>query len=614
MPSILPLTSASALRRNILTRPLVFLPAVLLLLSAVLAGCGGGDEKSKIVLATVGPAEIKADYYENRLSKLTKDELPRAADGSPLNMAAREGKMAFLKTLINKETMVQTAEKMGYLNDPGISKARESLLAYEAGLEMWNRVIQEPANTITEEELQAFYEKMGSSRRCQYVITNFIEDAEAARKDALEGMDWDDVVDKYHDGQSPPDGVFEISVPFGRYKPEFETGVFETEIGGITPPLKSVYGYWVMKVIEEKEGKKPILEEAKAQILDITRSRKTSYRRDEYAAKVREKFQFTLNEEALFKAYQGLPEDESIFLPGTQTPIPQEELAPLDIAVEDLDMPFYSFMTPDGIEESTLGDYKAIYDRMSVFQRPKRSELMGGMGGKITAELDRSIFYLQAKDMGLLEDPVVVDKVDIKIEEMMLNKLYAEAVVFDETVTPEQVDEYWAEHGDDFYAQESRDGRLVVCLNPVQAEKARAAALEGTPWSDILLQFGSNRDNKAKSGRLEEIHLSEGSPVAEALFALDVDQVSQPFAMADGKTGVVMLEAVTPGRPAELSEVREMIGQNIRAKRKEAAFEALLDEWKADLEIVLHEENLDKVASWEELTAVEIPENVVPRN
>ncbi len=546
--------------------------------------------------------------------KLTEAELPRADDGTPLDMAAREGKREFLDTLIKKEIMVQTAANMGYLNDPAISQAKESLLAYEGGLEMWNRVVQEPANTITEEELQTFYAKMGSSRRCFYVITNFIEDAEEARQAALDGMDWEEVVLKFHDGQVPPDGSFEITVPFGRYKPDYEDGVFNTEIGGITPPLKTVYGYWVLKVIEEKPGKKPPLEEAKAQILDVTRSRKTSYRRDEYAAQIRDKFQFTLNETALYKAYEGLPADESLFLEGTQTPVPKEDLQPLNIAPEDLDIPFYSFMGPDGLEESTLGDYKAIFDRMSVFQRPKRSELMGGMGAKITAELDRTIFFLEAKEMGILDEPVVKDKVDIKIEEMMLNKLYSDAVVFDKSITPPQLDEYWAAHASEYNHPETRSGRLAICLNEEQAEKARAAALAGTSWNDILLQYGSDKENKARAGKLDKVAKSVDPAVTQPMFSLEIGQVSEPFAMRDGKFGIVMLEEVNASRPAELSEVRERIGNTIRSQRKEAAFEALLDKWSEGLEIVRFEENLDKVASWQELTAVEVPENLVPRN
>jgi len=384
----------------------------LLVLSAILAGCGGGQEEDA-VLATVGHTEIKAGYYEDRLVKLQEKELPRAEDGSPLDMSLLEGKRKFLETMINKEVMVQTAEKMGLQNDPNIVSARETLIEHEASMEMWNRVIAEPARTISPEELEAFYAKMGSTRECLYIITNFEEDAEAARKMGLEGADWEDIVREYHDGAPPPTGRYEITVPFGRYNPEFEKGVFNTEIGGMTPPIGSVYGYWMLKVLSEKPGKKPPLEEAKAQILDVTWNRKLSHLRDDFKKSVMKKFEMTIHPDALWKCYLALPKGETLFKEGTQEPRTQDELRPLNIATEDIDLLFYSYRNLEGVtKEFTLLDYKIHFDKMSVFQRPKDTDMLGGLRNKIEGELGKIVLNFEAEDSGLFEDPEVVGKVD----------------------------------------------------------------------------------------------------------------------------------------------------------------------------------------------------------
>ena len=125
----------------------VFLLSVLavLVLSMFLSGCGGGKEKEDTVLATVGQNDVMASYYEDRLVKLKENELPRASDGSPADMSLPEGKKKFLETLINKEVMVQQAERLGLQNDPGIVGARKAMLDYEADLVMWDRVIRKPS-------------------------------------------------------------------------------------------------------------------------------------------------------------------------------------------------------------------------------------------------------------------------------------------------------------------------------------------------------------------------------------------------------------------------------------------------------------------------------------
>lgn len=602
-------------------RPIRSVPAFLLIpilallvLPAILAGCGGGEGEDA-VLATVGHAEIKAGYYEDRLSKLLEKELPRAEDGSPLDMSLLEGKKKFLETIINKEVMVQTAEKMGLQNDPNIVSARETLIEYEASMEMWNRVIAEPARTISPEELEAFYARMGSSRECLYIISNFKEDAEAARKMGLEGADWEDIVREYHDGAPPPTGRFEITVPFGRYNPEFEKGVFNTEIGGMTPPIGSVYGYWMLKVLSEKPGKKPPLEEAKAQILDVTWNRKMSHLKEDFKKSVMKKFEMTIDDDALWKCFQALPVGESLFKPGTQEPRTQDELRPLDIATEDMDLLFYSYRNLEGeTKEFTLLDYKIHFDKMSVFQRPKDTDMLGGLRNKIEGELGKIVLNFEAEDSGLFEDPEVVGKVDLKVEEMIVNKLYAEVIQIDERVTSKEMEEFWADHSHEYVSRENRTGRLVICKDAQQAAEAHAAASAGTAWKDLLVTYGIDRENKSRSGKLLGVMEKPGDPIAVALFSIQPDELGEPFALGDDRYGVVRLEFVKPEKAMEMAEVSEAVGQRMREIRKEEVFQTKMAKWKQDIPISINEENLAGVASWKELTAVEIPENIVPRN
>lgn len=590
--------------------------SITLVLVIAMAGCGGGEkEKGDTVLATVGDVDITVAEYEDRLKRLAVNELPRGEDGKAADMSLPENKMKFLETMANKEIMVQAAHRLGYHNDPQVTGARDAMLTYESGLILWDKAILDPGSTITPEELEAFYAKMGSTRKCLYVLTNFRDDAEEARKFALTGADWDEVVDQFNDGMVPPNGKYEIVVPFGRYTPEYEKGVYNTEIGGITPVIPSIYGYWVLKVLEEKPGKKPDLEEAKAQILDTTHMRKLSRLQDEFKKSTAEKYEVTIHEDALWKCYLALPSGETLFQEGTQTPRTQEELTPLAISTEDMDLPFYSYRDREGVKkEFTLLDYKVVFDKMSVFQRPKGSEMLGGLRNKLQMELEKIVLNFEAQDRNLYEDPAVKNKVDLKIEEMMVSKLYQEVIVIDERITPEQLDAFWAENHESFNKKEMRTGRLVVALNLEQAEEARALALEGAEWRDILLEYGTVKENKAASGKVEGLFLTEGDPRSTALFSLEVGQVSEPFAMEGGRYGVVRLDSVEPETPRELLDITEVVGKTIRENRKEQAFQAKLDEWREVTPVTIHEENLDQAASWKELLAVEIPENIVPRN
>ncbi len=582
------------------------------------AGCGKGGEKEKdVVLADVGDSHVMASEYKRRLAKQEQADLPKGDDGQPLDMATIEGKKAFLKTLVNKELMRLKAIQLGYMSDAKVAAAKQSLTDYNAGMVLWDDVVGTPAKTISEEELADFYAKMGVTRHCHYLITNFEDDAEAARKMALDGADWDDVAAKYHDGQTPPGGEFIIDVPFGQYGTDFENPVFSTEVGGVTEPILTVYGYWVLRVDSEtqpKPGKKPDLEEAKAQILDTTYRRKIARIRNDFRKQIDEKYKLTINEDTLWKCYQGLPEGEVLLDPKTNKPTPKEDLKPLSVQPADMDLPFYSYQVGDEVTSYTLGDYKVIFDRMSVFQRPKKSEMLGSLRNKIKQELEKSLLNIEAKQRGLPDDPRVTSLVNEKMEEILVTKIYQDLVNYDERVTPEQLDAFWAEHHDDYIVPEKRSGHLVVCLNEADAGKARAAMAAGEPWKGILLKYGTDRNNKSKGGRLEAIPANATGTVRDALFALDKGGISEPIDVGSGRFAVVSCDSIIPSRPGELKDLRDDVGTRIKKIREEEAFQKLLDQWADEFGVTIHEENLAGLPSWQELVNPPLPGKPVPRN
>lgn len=587
---------------------LYLLATLAVLLVLALAGCGG-DQKGPakrdkgVVLAKVGATDIWSQYYEDRLSMLKREELPADEYGQPLDMSTPAGKDKFLEVLINKEVMSQTATALGYENDANVVGARSSIASYEAGLALWAKEIEEPANLITEEQLQAFYEKMGSVRHCRYLIANFLDTAEEARAMALSGADWADVVDKYHDGEPDQTGKYEIGVPFGRYKPAFENAVFGIEIGDVTEPIETIYGYWVLVVDSEKAGDKPPLEEAKAKILDTTRSRVMSQSREDFKAGLRKKYKFFLAEDALWKCFLGLPAGEDLFYPGTKDAVRSEDLLPLDVATEDMELPFYGYKKSDGTEERfTLGDYKIHFDKMSVFQRPKHSAMLGGLRSKITGEMDKIFVDFGARDLGYFDDEIVVLKVDAKIEELLVNKLYNETVTYDSQVTPEQLEAFWAAHHSEYDMPETRNGAMVVCLDETTAEKARAAALNGVAWGDVLVRFGSDADNKSRAGKLTNVRMDGTGVIQDALRELNIGEMSTPVALGDGRYIVLKLDSVTAPHETELASITEDVGKRMKQIREEEAFQAALKNWKQDIPIVTYPENMSDLKSWLELT------------
>jgi len=606
-------------RRPGFPRILILSTALLLVLLAV--GCGGTDQEDKStvqtddspIIAKVGKGFVTAEYYEDRLSIMSEKEIPQA-DGVPMDMATEAGKRAFLEVLINKELMYQKAIQLGYEMETSVVMAREKVLAYEAGLDMWEEVIEIASQTISEEELQDFYAQMGTEYLCEYVICNFEDDALEARKFALTGASWDEVVGKFHDGDAAPNGKYLINIPFGQYSPDFEDRVFATEEGGISQPIPSNYGFWIMKVNEIKHNKKPDLEQAKAQILDTTRNRKVGRLRKEFKDKVHAEREFQLFEDALWAICQGIPEG-GMMDPSTNEPLKRDQLKELDISTDDLGLLLFSYRNGEGeLVETTVSDYKNIFDKMNVFQRPKRADMLGGLRQKVITEVERGLLNIHAKKHGYFEKPDVLARVDFKIEEIIVQRLYSEVVTFDDVVTPEQLAEFWVEHEAEYDIGETRNGRMVICQDRKSVDAARAALMDGKPWADVLTKFGVDQENLERKGKTEVYFAQTKSPITEPIFSIEQGEISQPFPMGNNRWAVVQVEVIKPAVKYELNEVGEQVGNRIRTKRQEAAFQAILLQWADELGVEIISENLAGLQSWKELTAVIPAENVVPRN
>lgn len=584
-------------------RPLPSLLAVLAVVLFVAAGCGGKgkDLSPDTVLAKVGDEKITAGYYEMKLGRLNPVDLPRDDDGNVLDTAEMPGKRKFLDTIINKEVMVAIATQLGFLEDAQITEVRKTLTSYESVVAARQRLVDEPASKFTEDDVLAFYEKFGTVRHCRYFIANTREEALRGREKALAGTDWAALWDEFHAGQKEGTVSYEIDLHYGRFITSFEDPIFTAKVGDVTEPVSSTYGWWVVKIDGEHQDERPPLEEARPRIEASIISRNQMRLVDAHKAELRKKYKMYINEDALVKAYAGLPNDEAMFYPGTKDPVQREDLKPLELDPRDYDMDFYGYTVKGEPRKYTLGDFKASYDRMSVFERPKWAEMVGGMRTKIGDEIERALLNFDAQDRGLDKDPEVLAKVDERIDEMLVGKLFEEGVHYDETVSPAALDSAWALLKGDYDLPETRSGKRIVVADQAQADKVYAALEAGEPWQRVLDAYASDEAVKALSGPLGPIRMDVQGPERDALFNLELGRYATPRRLEDGRYSIVMLEEIAPPRSQELVEAAEAIVRRIQNKREEMAFRAALDGWKQKVKIQVFEDRLAKTRSWKEL-------------
>jgi parvulin-like peptidyl-prolyl isomerase len=575
----------------------VFLPVLAIL---AIAGCGDRSAEDGVILATVGDRVVTADYYQQRLARLQENQLPIDANGQPHDMTTVAGKRAFLEVIIDKELMVAKALQLGYQEDTSVKAALERLDDYHAMVFFWQDAIGDPSRFVSEADLEHYYSRLGEIRHCDYIITDTRAEALAAREAALAGLDWQELADRFHYNPGTPLERLRVGVGWGSFRDDFQRPVFAVDKGGITEPVETEYGWWIIRVNDITSDRKPELESIKGEVLAGVAKRKEQQLRDELIAQVRQDRNYHMDEEVLRLVFAGLPPGEQLIDPQTGQPTAQADLRPLTVSSQDYGKVLMRYELSTGPVEVTVADIKTQFDRQNIFDRPKQEEGLGSLRTKLRSTVERTLMSDEAKRRGYFEDQRVKDASFTRIEEMLVERVHREIVSFDQHVSLEELQAFWDEHGEFYHRPERRSGTMVRAATLENAHLARQAALDASQnWSQIVRMYNNDPNLTRTLGKVHQVPSDAEGPVRDTLFRLTVGEISEPVEMPGG-WGVIQLDRIHAEERPVLSDMSEIVAQRIRNQRSDRALRQLLDEWREEFAVKVDEDRLPDLPSWEE--------------
>lgn len=214
------------------------------------------------VLATVGGVDI------------TLGHLIVATENLPEQYQALPDEVLFtgiLDQLIQQQALSQS------LGDDLSSRAElgleNEMRAYRA-----NIVLQGAADAaVTDEAVQAAYdEAVGSAEPQQeynasHILVETEEEAAALIAQLTEGADFAELAQEFSTGPSGPNGGALGWFGAGRMVPEFEAAVMELEVGGVSAPVQTQFGWHVVILNETRELPAPALEDVREELAGALR-------------------------------------------------------------------------------------------------------------------------------------------------------------------------------------------------------------------------------------------------------------------------------------------------------------------------------------------------------
>jgi len=128
------------------------------------------------------------------------------------------------------------------------------------------------AEAVTEEAIQAAYDEqyanaeVGEEFNASHILVETEEEAKVIVEDLAGGADFAEVAKEKSTGPSGPGGGSLGWFGAGMMVPDFEAAVVDMEVGAVSAPVKTQFGWHVIKLNEKRTAEAPTLESVRDEL------------------------------------------------------------------------------------------------------------------------------------------------------------------------------------------------------------------------------------------------------------------------------------------------------------------------------------------------------------
>ncbi len=273
--------------------------AFILLLStvALFAGCSQNNQSDGPAVAKIGKDTITEDDFIR--------ELGRVPEWARSQFRGMEGKEKFLDELIKRDLIYQDAKRMRLDKDKEyLAKIREFEKMSLVSLILKKEV--EDKAKVSDAEVKAFFDQnkdkftIGTKIRASHILVKTEKEANDILARINKGESFSKLARALSQDKSSAEKGGDLGY-FGRGKmvPEFERAALALKPGEVSKPVKTRFGYHIIKLTDIKKGKLANFEQSKESIRRQLAAQKRKALFNSYIEKLKEKTEITKNKDIL---------------------------------------------------------------------------------------------------------------------------------------------------------------------------------------------------------------------------------------------------------------------------------------------------------------------------
>jgi parvulin-like peptidyl-prolyl isomerase len=281
----------------------VTISVLIIFLLLAVAACAKKEGPTGPYLAKAGNATITQADLEREMKNL-----PEFAQAL---FAGSGGKEKFLNELVKKEILYQEAVKKGLDKDPEYLKKVEDYKKITLIGSLLEKEI-EAKSKVTEKDVKDYYDKHKeeissvSQIKASHILVKTEDEANKIYESLKKGANFAELAKKNSiDPGSAKNGGDLGFFSKGQMVPEFEAAAAKLRIGEISQPVKTKYGYHIIKVADKKLGKPIEFDKVKGLLSQRVAAEKQKEAFDSYLENLKKSYKVEINKDAVSKLSAG---------------------------------------------------------------------------------------------------------------------------------------------------------------------------------------------------------------------------------------------------------------------------------------------------------------------
>ncbi len=263
---------------------LMVLLAMILIVALIGVGCKSTGSTSSVVASVNGEPITKDQLYDTMVQQYGPDVLDSLISDKIVELESKAKNITITDADIDKELQKYIEQYGGQAAfEQALASSGYTMDAIKKNVKMNLTMVKllEPEITITDDELQKYFDENKSSFdqpekvKASHILVDTEEKAKEVKDKLAAGEDFAKLAAEYSSDTGTKDNGGDLGF-FGKGEmvPEFEQVAFTLEVGQVSEPVKSDYGYHIIKVVEKQAAKEATFEASKAEVKDAVLQQK----------------------------------------------------------------------------------------------------------------------------------------------------------------------------------------------------------------------------------------------------------------------------------------------------------------------------------------------------